>query len=75
MEQVEAGLVRREPRPLDLHSPKRTHGDVAVGLPAPRTAPVLQPQHFLRGLPHEGLHRVLVGKPVAPGDGVVGVLI
>src|SRR4029450_14060103 len=59
VEQVEAGLVGGKPRPLDFHSPKGTHGDVAGGLPAPGTAPGLEPQHFLRGLPHEGLHAVL----------------
>ena len=72
---MEAGLVGGEPRPLDLHPPEGTHGDVAIRLPVPGTAPVLQPQAFLRGLPHEGLHRVLVGEPVPSGDGVVGVLV
>ena len=75
VEQVEAGLVGGEPRPLDLHPAEGAHGDVAVRLPAPGAAPVLEPQHLLRRLPHEGLHRVLVAEPVPSGDGVVGVLV
>ena len=75
VQHVEAGLVGGEPRALDLHAPEGTHGHVAVGLPAPGTAPVLEPQHLLGGLLHEGLHRVLVAEPVAAGDGVVGVRV
>src|SRR2546422_1456493 len=75
MEQVEAGLVRGEPRPLDLQAAERPHGNVAIRFPAPGTAPVLEPQHLFRGLLHEGLHRDLIAEPISPRDGVVVVLV
>ena len=75
VEHVEAGLVGGEPRPHLLHPAEGPHGDAAVGLAAPRAAPVLQPEHLLGGLPDERLDGVLVAQPVAPGDGVVGVLV
>ena len=48
---------------------------MAVGLAAPGASPVLELQHLARRFPHEGFHRVLIAKPVAPGDGVVGVRV
>src|SRR6185503_6173211 len=42
VQHVEAGLVRREPRALDLHAAEEADVDVAVVLAAPRTAPVLE---------------------------------
>src|SRR6185503_9811799 len=73
VQHVEAGLVRREPRALDLHAAEEADVDVAVVLAAPRTAPVLELGHFLRAMSHEVLDHVLVAQPVAAADGVVEV--
>jgi hypothetical protein len=54
---------------------ERPHGDMAVGLAAPRASPVLHAEQFLRRFTDERLDRVLVGEPVAAGDGVVAVLV
>ena len=75
MEHVEAGLVGGEPGPLGLHSAERANGDPAVRFPAPGAAPVLQLQHFGGSFLDEDLHGVLVAKPVAAGDGIVGVFV
>ena len=75
VEHVEAGLVGGEPRAHLLHAAERAHGDAAVGLAAPRAAPVLQPEQLLGRFLDERLDRVLIGQPVAAGDGVVGVLV
>ena len=75
VQQVEAGLVRREPGSHLLHAAEGPDRDMAVRLPAPRTTPVLQLQQLDRCLGHEGLDRVLVAQPVAAGHGVVGVLV
>ena len=73
VEEVEAGLVCRVPRALELHPPEWPDRDVAVGLAAPGTAPALEPDHLLRRLRHERLDGVLVAQPVSAADGVVGV--
>ena len=75
VQHVEAGLVGGEPGAHLLHAAERAHRDVAVRLPAPRAAPVLQPQQLARRLVDERLDRVLVAQPVAAGDRVVRVLV
>jgi uncharacterized protein YheU (UPF0270 family) len=73
VQDVEAGLVGGEPGTLLLHAAKRTHRDRAVGLAVPGATPVLKLQQFLGGFVDEVLDAVLVGKPVAPANGVVEV--
>jgi hypothetical protein len=75
VQQVEAGLVRREPGALLLHAPERADRDLAVGRSAPRAAPVLELHQLDRRLHHERLDRVLVAQPVTAGHRVVGVLV
>ena len=75
VQHVEAGLVGGEPRAHLLHPAERAHRDLAVVAPAPRAAPVLQPQQLLGDLVDEDLDAVLVAQPVAARDGVVGVLV
>jgi hypothetical protein len=75
VQHVEAGLVGGEPRPHLLHPAECADRDVAVGLAAPRAAPVLKPQQLARRLLDERLDRVLVSQPVAARDGVVGMLV
>ena len=65
MQHVEAGLVRGEPGALLLHPAERADRDLAVRLPAPRAAPVLELEQLARRLVHERLDRVLVAEPVA----------
>ena len=75
VQNMETGLVGGVPGALDLHAAERPHRDRAVGLPAPRTAPVLQLQQFQwRGI-DEQLDRVLVAEPVTAGDGVVEMVV
>src|SRR5262249_19752129 len=71
----EAGLVGGEPRAHLFHATEGPDRDAAIRLAAPRTAPVLQAEQFLRRLLDEGLDGILVAQPVAAGDGVVGVLV
>ena len=75
VEHVEAGLVGGKPRALLLHAAERPHGNAAVGLAAPRAAPVLEPQQLLRRFLDERFDGVLVAQPVAAGNGVVDVLV
>src|SRR5262245_5863873 len=70
---VEAGLVRGEPRALDLHAAEEADVDVAVVLAAPRTAPMLELRHLLGAVGHEILDHVLVAQPVTTADGIVEV--
>ena len=51
VQHVEAGLVGREPGALLLHAAERADRDVAVRLPAPRAAPVLELEELLAGPP------------------------
>ena len=74
VQHVEAGLVGRKPRAHFLHAPERTHGNLAVGLTAPRAAPMLQSQQLLRCFVDERLDGVLIAQPVAAGYRVVDVL-
>ena len=71
VQHVEAGLVGREPGALLLHAAERTDRDVAVRLPAPGAAPVLELQQLAGSLVDERLDGVLVAEPVAARDRVV----
>ena len=73
MEHVEAGLVGRIQGPVHRHAPEGADADTAVGIPAPRAAPVLDLDHLARSLFDEGFHDVLVGQEVAPENRVLGV--
>ena len=75
VQQVEAGLVRREPGAHLLHAAEGADRDLAVRGAAPRAAPVLQLHQLDRRLRDEGLDRVLVTQPVAARHRVVGVLV
>ena len=75
MQHVKAGLVGSEPGALFLHAAEGAHRDVAIGLAAPRTSPVLQLQQLLRRLAHESFDGVLIAQPIAPGDSVVAVFV
>jgi hypothetical protein len=75
VEHVEAGLVGCEPGPFDLHAAERPHGDVAIRLPAPGASPVLQLDHLGDRFFDEHLDGILIGHPIAAGDGVYGVVI
>ena len=71
VQDVEAGAVGGEPGPLDLHAAEGAHVDLAVGLAAPGTAPVLQLDQFGRGFADEILDHVLLAQPVAAVHGVI----
>src|SRR5207245_4642187 len=75
VEHVEAALIGGEAGPPGGHAAKGPHRDVAVGLAAPRAAPVLELDDLERRLADEDLDHVLVGQVVAALDGVEGVAI
>ena len=75
VEHVEAGLVGGKPRAHLLHATERANGNSSVGLPAPGTAPVLEAEELIGRLLDERFDGILVAQPVAPGDGVVRMLV
>ena len=73
VQHVEAGLIGGEDGALDAHASEGANGDVAVGVAAPGTAPVLHLDELVWGFLNEELDGILVGKVVRAADGVGGV--
>ncbi len=73
VEHMEAGLVGCVEGPVHGHAAEGADADAAVGIPAPRAAPMLDLDHFARRLVHEGFHDVLVGQKIASEDRVLRV--
>ena len=72
---MEAGLIGGKPGALDLHPAEGPHGDMAVRIPAPGTAPMFQLDHLGGSLFHKGFDGILVGQPVGSCDGILGMFI
>jgi len=72
---VEAALICREPRALNLRSAERPHVDKAIRFSAPGTTPVLEVNHFGGAMGDEILDHVLRAQPVSAGEGVVEMRI
>src|SRR5216683_3067763 len=75
VQHVEARLVGREARAPRGHAAERARRDLAVGVSAPRAAPVLHLDDLDRGLANKGLDHVLVGEIVRTLDRVEGVVL
>ena len=75
MEHVEAGLVGGVERSIHGHAAEGADADAAIGIAAPRAAPVLELDDFARRLPDKRFHDVLVGQKVAPEDRVLRVRV
>ena len=75
VENVEAGLVGREPGSLDLHAAEGAHVDVSVRRTAPRTTPVLELGQLFRGLLDEVFDDVLLAEPVSAANRVMKVVL
>ena len=73
VQHVEARLVGGEDGALDAHAAEGSDGDVAVGVAAPGTAPVLHLDELVGGFLNEELDGILVGEVVRAADGVGGV--
>src|SRR5262249_25635093 len=58
-----------------LHAAECPDRNVSVRVSAPGTAPMLEPQQFFRRLSYENFDGILVAKPVATRDGVVGMVV
>ncbi len=75
VEHVEPGLVGGEARTPRGHASKGTGRDLAIGIAAPRTAPVLHLDNLDWRLAYECLDHVLVGEVVGAFDGVESVVL
>src|SRR5688500_17076965 len=72
---MEDVFVSGKPRAHLLHAAEGANGDAAIRFATPRAPPVLQAHQLLWGFLDERFDGVLIGHPVAAGDGVVGVLV
>ena len=75
VENMEAAAVSGEPGALDLHAAEGAHIDVAIGLAAPWTAPMLELHHLARAMLDEIFDDVLFAQPVAAGDRVIEMVV
>jgi hypothetical protein len=75
VQHVEAGFIGGKPGTFDLHAAEAADVDAAVRAAAPRASPLFKLGHFRRAVVNEVVDDILLAKPVAPGNGVVKMVL